>query len=114
MAVRQALQHAWLRRGPLASLLLPLSLLYGALSALHRAGYRTGLLRTERLPVPVIVVGNVVAGGAGKTPVVLAVLAQPTPTSASRRTIERARRIRCGGGYHEPLRGPGLIVTSQK
>lgn len=74
MAVRQALQHAWLRRGPLASLLLPLSLLYGALRALHRAAYRTGLLRTERLPVPVIVVGNVVAGGAGKTPVVLAVL----------------------------------------
>ena len=72
--MRQALQQAWLRRGPLAALLLPLSLLYGALRALHRAGYRTGLLRTERLPVPVIVVGNVVAGGAGKTPVVLAVL----------------------------------------
>jgi tetraacyldisaccharide 4'-kinase len=70
--VSGALQRAWLRRGPLACLLLPLSLLYGALSALHRALHATGLKRVERLPVPVIVVGNVVAGGAGKTPVVLA------------------------------------------
>jgi tetraacyldisaccharide 4'-kinase len=72
--MRQALQRAWLRRGLLAWLLLPLSLVYGALSALHRALYASGLLRHERLPVPVIVVGNVVAGGAGKTPVVLAIV----------------------------------------
>lgn len=72
--MRQALQRAWLRRGPLAWLLLPLSLLYGAVALLHRALYRSGLLRTERLPVAMVVVGNVVAGGAGKTPVVLALL----------------------------------------
>jgi len=64
-----ALQRAWRSRGPLARLLYPLSLLYGALVALDRR-----LRRPERLPVPVVVVGNVVAGGAGKTPVVLAVL----------------------------------------
>lgn len=67
----QALQRAWLRRGPLARLLYPLSVLYGALAAAHR---RSALRRQEKLPVPVIVVGNVVAGGAGKTPVVIAVL----------------------------------------
>lgn len=72
--MRQALQRAWLRRGPLACLLYPLSLLYGALAALDRARYRRGWKRIERVPVPVIVVGNVVAGGAGKTPVVLALL----------------------------------------
>ena len=64
-----ALQRAWLRRGAVARLLHPLSLLYGALVALDRARRKP-----ERLPVPVVVVGNVVAGGAGKTPVVLAVL----------------------------------------
>jgi tetraacyldisaccharide 4'-kinase len=69
-----ALQRAWLRRGPLARILYPVSLLYAGLSALHRAAYRSRLRRPERLPVPVIVVGNVVAGGAGKTPVVLALL----------------------------------------
>ncbi|RYF16148.1 MAG: tetraacyldisaccharide 4'-kinase [Comamonadaceae bacterium] len=69
--MQQALQRAWLRRGPLARLLRPLSLLYGWLAARQRAAARA---RAQRLPVPVIVVGNVVAGGAGKTPVVLAVL----------------------------------------
>ena len=69
-----ALQRAWLQRGLAARLLWPLSQLYRGAAALHRAAYRLGILRTERLPVPVIVVGNVVAGGAGKTPVVLALL----------------------------------------
>ena len=68
----RALQRAWRRRGPLAWLLYPLSLAYGALSAADRARHARG--PRERLPVPVIVVGNVVAGGAGKTPVVLALL----------------------------------------
>jgi tetraacyldisaccharide 4'-kinase len=72
--MRDALQRAWRRRGALARLLWPLSLLFGALARLHRGLYRTGLLRSERLSVPVVVVGNVVAGGAGKTPVVMALL----------------------------------------
>jgi tetraacyldisaccharide 4'-kinase len=68
------LQQAWLRRGPLACLLWPLSLPYRALGALHRGLYASGRKEAERLGVPVVVVGNVVAGGAGKTPVVHAVL----------------------------------------
>ncbi|MBI2770917.1 MAG: tetraacyldisaccharide 4'-kinase [Burkholderiales bacterium] len=72
--MRQALQRAWLRRGALACALWPLSLLFGILASLRRAAYRVALLATERMPVPVVVVGNVVAGGAGKTPVVLALL----------------------------------------
>lgn len=69
-----ALARAWRTRGPLAWLLWPLSLLYGALGALRRALYRHGVLASTRLPVPVVVVGNVIAGGAGKTPVTLAVV----------------------------------------
>ena len=72
--MREALQRAWLRRGPLAWALSPLSLAFGAIAALRRSLYRNGLLATTKLPVPVIVVGNVVAGGAGKTPVVIAVV----------------------------------------
>lgn len=73
-ALSTRLRQAWLRRGPLAIALWPLSQPYRALTALRRAFYRRGLLRSERLPVPVIVVGNVIAGGAGKTPVTLAVV----------------------------------------
>jgi len=68
------LTDAWQHRGWLAWLLWPLSLLYGLLVRLRRALYREGWLTSERLPVPVIVVGNVVAGGAGKTPVVIALV----------------------------------------
>lgn len=69
-----ALQRAWLRRGPLACALWPLSLLYRAAAALDRGFYAAGLKPVRRLPVPVIVVGNVIAGGAGKTPVVLTIV----------------------------------------
>jgi len=65
------LQRAWLRRGLLACLLWPLSCLYGALWTLRRSAYQRGWLPRQRLPVPVIVVGNVVVGGAGKTPTVV-------------------------------------------
>ena len=71
----QVLLRAWTRRGTLAWLLWPLSLVLRALVALRHRLYGAGLLTTHRMPVPVVVVGNVVAGGAGKTPVTLALLA---------------------------------------
>jgi tetraacyldisaccharide 4'-kinase len=74
MPLALALQRAWLRKGPLACAMWPLSLLFGALAGLRRAAYRAGLLPAAAVPVPLIVVGNVVAGGAGKTPVVIALV----------------------------------------
>lgn len=72
--LQRVLTSAWTHRGPLAWLLWPVALLFGALAALRRGIYRVGLLKAGRVPVPVIVVGNVVAGGSGKTPVVLALV----------------------------------------
>ena len=69
-----ALRTSWQRRGALGYLLWPVSQLYGALTALRRALYRSGTLQSTRLPVPVITVGNVIAGGAGKTPVTMAIV----------------------------------------
>lgn len=70
-SLEATLTRAWLRRGPLACALWPVSLLFGGLSGLRRGLFRAGLLKSERLPVPVIVVGNIFIGGTGKTPLTI-------------------------------------------
>lgn len=67
-------QAIWSQRGLWAWLLWPASLVYAWLGTLRRVLYRGGLMKVHRLPVPVVVVGNVVVGGAGKTPLVMALV----------------------------------------
>ncbi|PJR60533.1 tetraacyldisaccharide 4'-kinase [Raoultella sp. T31] len=61
----------WSGESPVWRLLLPFSWLYGLVSGLIRLSYRLGLKKAWRAPVPVAVVGNLTAGGNGKTPVVI-------------------------------------------
>ncbi|NMM09856.1 MAG: tetraacyldisaccharide 4'-kinase [Polaromonas sp.] len=68
------LQKAWASRNWLAYLLWPAAQLYGLAVQLRRALYHSGFLQSQRFRIPVIVVGNVVAGGAGKTPLVMALV----------------------------------------
>ncbi len=73
--------------------------LYAALVRARHALYRRGWRRTERVAVPVLVVGNLVAGGSGKTPLTLAIVERLraegfTPGVASR-----------GHGRGDPARG---------
>jgi tetraacyldisaccharide 4'-kinase len=74
--VEAALARAWWRDAPgaAARALWPLALLYRMVWALRRLAYAAGWLKTERAPRPLIVVGNLVAGGAGKTPTVIALV----------------------------------------
>ncbi|HCC09900.1 MAG TPA: tetraacyldisaccharide 4'-kinase [Atlantibacter hermannii] len=65
------IEKIWSGQSPLWILLLPLSGLYGLVSNLIRLSYRLGLRKSWRAPVPVVVVGNLTAGGNGKTPVVV-------------------------------------------
>ncbi|WP_343216063.1 tetraacyldisaccharide 4'-kinase [Collimonas antrihumi] len=70
-SLESTLSAAWQRRGLLACLLWPLSLLFGLVAALRRRLYAAGWQASIRLPVPVIVVGNIFVGGTGKTPLTI-------------------------------------------
>lgn len=76
--IRLALQQAWLSKGLLTYFLWPVSLVYGLLVWIRKRLYRIGVFRSQRLPVPVIVVGNVFVGGVGKTPLVIALVKRLT------------------------------------
>jgi tetraacyldisaccharide 4'-kinase len=65
------LEARWYRLSPLHLVLWPLSLVFGVLTALRRFLFRRGILGSTRLPVPVVIVGNINVGGTGKTPCVI-------------------------------------------
>lgn len=73
-------QQSWAgRRGLLACLLWPASIFIHSLVLTRHALYRAGIFKSVRIGLPgkplIVVVGNVIAGGAGKTPVTIALLA---------------------------------------
>jgi len=65
------IERAWQQGHAVMWLLSPLTLLYWLVTAFRRSAYRCGLFRSVKLPIPVIVVGNITVGGNGKTPVVI-------------------------------------------
>ncbi|WP_374087958.1 tetraacyldisaccharide 4'-kinase [Methylomicrobium lacus] len=63
--------QVWYQKSAVGALLWPLSKLFEAIVWLRRTAYRLGLRKTATFKVPVIVVGNITVGGAGKTPLIL-------------------------------------------
>lgn len=88
------------RRGVVSTLLQPLAMIYTAAGRLRRAA-----TQPARAPCPVICVGNFTAGGAGKTPVALAL--------AARCAVYGARPMFLTRGYRGRERGP-LVVDSAR
>jgi tetraacyldisaccharide 4'-kinase len=86
----------WARRGLVSSLLQPLAWCY-ALGAASRRRWT----HPWQAPVPVICIGNLVAGGAGKTPVTL---------SLARLLAARGRKVHIlSRGYGGSLAGPVAV-----
>ena len=61
----------WYRRGVLAWLLLPASLVFLVTVCLRRLLYLLRIFKSEHPGIPVLVVGNLTVGGSGKTPLVI-------------------------------------------
>ena len=76
--IKKWLQSAWYKPTLLSFLIFPvlwlLSQVYALLAFTHRQLYRIGILKTHKINVPVVVVGNIVTGGGGKTPTVIALV----------------------------------------
>ncbi len=92
---RGGFPDCWSRTTALTLLLLPFAGLFSLLVAVRRLLFRCGVLRSHRLPVKVIVIGNLTVGGVGKTPLVLW-LAQLLQASGLRPAV----LLRGYGGSH--------------
>jgi tetraacyldisaccharide 4'-kinase len=95
----------WSTGGALSTLLSPLGTAYALASRVQRAWSHP-----LRLPIPVICVGNLVAGGAGKTPVALSLLS----TIAARGLIPHALSRGYGGSESGPLRVDPIVHSAER
>ena len=104
--LESVLTRCWMHRGWVAWLLLPLAVVFRFMTWVHRAWYALGLATTRRAPVPLIVVGNVVAGGLGKTPVVMALVQHLKQRGLTVGIVSR------GHGRHGDM--PQLVVDASR
>jgi tetraacyldisaccharide 4'-kinase len=102
-------QHRWLERvwyagAASGAWLVPFGWLFAALAALRRALYRSGMLPSFGVGIPVVVVGNLTVGGTGKTPLVIWLVEE-----LARRGLRPGVVTRGHGGS---TRRPTIVATS--
>lgn len=68
------LDEYWYHRNLLSMLLTPVAWFFCLLVFIRKYLYRSGILKSSRLTVPVIIIGNITVGGSGKTPLVIALV----------------------------------------
>ena len=102
-------QHWWQPQpSAMAQLLRPWSWLYRAL-----AGWQRRRQRPQALPVPVIVVGNFIVGGAGKTPTVIALVQALSAAGWHPGVISRGYGRRDAGAREVAARDPVVDVGDE-
>ncbi|OOG57200.1 tetraacyldisaccharide 4'-kinase [Rhodanobacter sp. C03] len=99
MALIDTLESAWYGGGRTPWWTWPLMVLYGGVIRLRGWLYRSGVLRSVRLPVPVVVIGNLSVGGTGKTPLTIAVVAALRARGYRPGVVSRGY----GGSQREPI-----------
>jgi tetraacyldisaccharide 4'-kinase len=87
------------------SLLAPLGWIYGASADLRNAAFDRGILCVEDAGVPVISVGNITAGGSGKTPLVEHIVRRLAARGAAPCVISR--------GYARESRGVIVVADGR-
>lgn len=95
------------KQGTIASmltyLLLPAALIYGFIVTARAGLYKYGILKTHRLPRPVISIGNITVGGTGKT---------PTTIHIAQLLISRGFKVAViSRGYGGNMEGKAAIVS---
>ncbi|MEP7186851.1 MAG: tetraacyldisaccharide 4'-kinase [Rhodanobacter sp.] len=99
MALIDTLESAWYGNHQAPWWASPLAALYGGVVRLRRVLYQARWLRSVRLPVPVIVVGNLSVGGTGKTPLTIALAESLQARGYRPGVVSRGY----GGSQHDPL-----------
>jgi tetraacyldisaccharide 4'-kinase len=99
MALIDTLESAWYGGSRAPWWTGPLAALYAGVIRLRGTLYRSGWLRSTKLPVPVIVIGNLSAGGTGKTPLTIALVEALRLRGYRPGVVSRGY----GGNQREPL-----------
>ncbi len=99
-SLAQALERAWYGDSRPNAALRLLARGFGFASGVRRGAYRRGLLRSETIGAPVIVVGNITVGGAGKTPIVEYLARQLTAAGRRPGIVSRGYGGSKGAGPH--------------
>ncbi|MCB5362879.1 tetraacyldisaccharide 4'-kinase [Pusillimonas sp. CC-YST705] len=100
----------WQDKGWVSNLLLPLSWLYGAVISLRRRYYSRLLPEPLEKRPPIVVIGNLVVGGTGKTPTVIALAQALTQMGWRPGIVSRGYGVRIGP---EPRVGQGQLSAAQ-